>query len=323
MPISTGIGLAVSAAASAGSSIVGGVLANKGAQAQAEAAERSTAAAIAESRRQFDITQKNLAPWLQTGSEALRYLGFLMGLGPDPNQQRPAPAPGTPNIPINFESLLAAQERLDARNAGGRIPFGRTAIAPLGGIPLGETDRARSPGIPLGETAIAPSGNRFALPGGTTLNPADFGRLTRSFSLADFEKDPGFQFRLDEGQKLIERSAAARGGLVSGRTGKELTRFGQDFASEEFGRARNRFREDQTDLFNRFALLAGVGQTAAGQLADLGSRFSSQFGDLVVGGATSAAAARAAGNAALSQGLAGVGNSFMNLLLLQQALKKQ
>lgn len=53
--------------------------------------------------------------------------------------------------------------------------------------------------------------------------------------LADFQADPGYQFRLSEGQKALERSAAARGGLISGGSQKELQRYGQDYASGEYG----------------------------------------------------------------------------------------
>ena len=54
----------------------------------------------------------------------------------------------------------------------------------------------------------------FGLPGG--VEGADFGRYTKDFSAADFQADPGYAFRLAEGQKALDRQAAARGGLISG-----------------------------------------------------------------------------------------------------------
>jgi hypothetical protein len=65
----------------------------------------------------------------------------------------------------------------------------------------------------------------------------------------DFEADPGYQFRMAEGNKAIEASAAARGGLFSGKTGTDLQNFSQGLASQEYGNAYNRFA-DQRD-FNR------------------------------------------------------------------------
>jgi hypothetical protein len=55
-----------------------------------------------------------------------------------------------------------------------------------------------------------------------------------------FKEDPGYQFRLSEGMKARDRSAAARGRLLSGAQEKAITRYGQDVASEEYGRAYQR-----------------------------------------------------------------------------------
>ena len=69
-----------------------------------------------------------------------------------------------------------------------------------------------------------------------------------------FQTDPGYQFRFSEGVRALDRSAAARGGLLSGGYGRALTRYGQGFASEEFG-----------NVYNRISNIAGLGQVAAGQ----------------------------------------------------------
>ena len=74
---------------------------------------------------------------------------------------------------------------------------------------------------------------------------SEMGDLSRTFTMDDFQKDPGYQFRMDEGTKALERSAAARGGLSSGSTLKALTRYGQDYASNEYQNAYNRFNADR------------------------------------------------------------------------------
>lgn len=51
---------------------------------------------------------------------------------------------------------------------------------------------------------------------------------------AFLESTPGYQFRRDQGQLGVERSAAARGGLFSGETGKALTDYNSDYASNEW-----------------------------------------------------------------------------------------
>lgn len=51
---------------------------------------------------------------------------------------------------------------------------------------------------------------------------------------SQFQESPGYQFAQDEAQKATERSAAARGGLVSGRTLKELDERSQQVANQQF-----------------------------------------------------------------------------------------
>jgi hypothetical protein len=47
-------------------------------------------------------------------------------------------------------------------------------------------------------------------------------------------KSPAVQQRLKTGQNTLENSAAAGGGLFSGRTGIALQKYGQDYAANEF-----------------------------------------------------------------------------------------
>lgn len=110
-----------------------------------------------------------------------------------------------------------------------------------------------------------------------------------------FYKSPGYDFRFDEGQRAIERSAAARGGLMSGGMGRELTRYGQGFASGEFN-----------NYANRLASLAGIGQTAVGQSGQLGSAAAGQVGQ------TSGQLGQTilAGGQAQASGIVGAGNAW-------------
>ena len=120
--------------------------------------------------------------------------------------------------------------------------------------------------------------------------------FNRSFTLADFTKDPGYDFRQEQGQRGVEASAAARGGILSGGALKALTRYNQDFASGEYGAAYNRFNNDTTTRFNRLSSLAGTGQTATNTGIAAGNDFinQSQNGvNNIAAGNQSAANARA------------------------------
>lgn len=116
-------------------------------------------------------------------------------------------------------------------------------------------------------------------------------RFNQQFDMNSFQKDPGYQFRMDEGMKALQASAAARGGLASGRTLKDLTRFGQDVASQEYGNAYNRFYDQQDRSYNRLAGLAGVGQTTSGQLMQSGQNMANQVGQAHMGMGNAQAAA--------------------------------
>ena len=98
--------------------------------------------------------------------------------------------------------------------------------------------------------------------GQLTTGTADGGEFNRNFTLADFNKDPGYDFRQGEGMKGVERSAAARGGILSGGALKAIARYNSDFASGEYGKAYDRFNNDNTTRFNRLSALAGTGQTS-------------------------------------------------------------
>jgi hypothetical protein len=117
------------------------------------------------------------------------------------------------------------------------------------------------------------------------------GEFNRQFSMSDYKADPGYQFRLSEGQKGIEASAGARGGRYSGATLKALARFNSDQASQEYGNAYNRFQNDVSSRFNRLASIAGVGQTANNQVAAAGQNYANNAGQAI----QNAGAARASG----------------------------
>lgn len=93
----------------------------------------------------------------------------------------------------------------------------------------------------------------------------------QSFSMDQFQADPGYQFRMSEGLKALERSASARGLLQSGGTLKDITRFGQDAASQEYQNAFQRYLTEREARMEPYRYLTGIGQAAAaGQAANVG-----------------------------------------------------
>lgn len=72
--------------------------------------------------------------------------------------------------------------------------------------------------------------------------------LTRNFAMSDYQADPGYQFRLDQGNRGLNNSAAAGGGLLSGATLKAIARWNSDQASQEYQNAVNRYNFNRNNL---------------------------------------------------------------------------
>lgn len=145
----------------------------------------------------------------------------------------------------------------------------------------------------------------------------------------DLTQDPGYAFRMSEGLKALDRSAAARGGLLSGAQLKGVQRFGQDLASQEYQNAYNRaLTKYNADVqregtgYNRLAALAGVGQTATGQLAGSAASTGANLGNLYYNAGQSAGASRASGYMGMSNALTGGINSGLNYYQNQNLLNR-
>lgn len=128
--------------------------------------------------------------------------------------------------------------------------------------------------------------------------------------------DPGYQFRLDEGQKALERSAAARGGLTSGGTIKATERYAQGLASQEYQNAYNRalieyqqaygeFQTNQENTYRRLMGLTEIGVRGAGGAAN----------NVNLAGAATASGQVGSANA-WGSGVQGVAKSVADLILL-------
>jgi hypothetical protein len=140
----------------------------------------------------------------------------------------------------------------------------------------------------------------------------------KNFSMSEFQADPGYSFRMSEGIKGLERSAAARGGLLSGGTLKGIQRFGQDMASQEYQNAFNRYQTERNARLNPLQSLAGVGQTTSQQLGAAGTQMAGNVGNLITGGA----AARASGYVGGANALTGALNTGLNYYQGQNYLNR-
>ena len=159
--------------------------------------------------------------------------------------------------------------------------------------------------------------------------------------MSDFETSPGYRFRRQEGQKAIERAAAAAGSYGSGANIKDLTRFGQGIASQEYDSYLSRLlgmqqigsqaaaQRAQTAMGiegMRSALLgqqAGVigqrGAVAGGlgsALAGLRTGTAANRANALTGSGSQAIQYDLAGAQASAQGMSGIGNAIQQGTML-------
>lgn len=305
------------AAATVGGAAMSASASRNAAQTQADAADRA-------SQVQWDMYQQqreDMAPWRDIGGSAINRLAHLAGLdsGPalteaqlreqllpqftQPGRPAPVPLPGQDDrYMTEYPEALWPQVR--------EQQYGSPDVVDEAGLNA-EIQRR------LAEQESARQAARGEDDFGSLMQPYDW---THEFNV-DLEADPGYQFRLEQGQRALESSAAARGGLLSGRTLKDLTAYGQGMGSQEYQNAYaraideynrevdayNRYNTDQTNTFNRLAGLAGIGQTATNTMAQLGSATAGQVGANIIGAGNAQAAGQVgsanAWNNAIGQGM--------------------
>ena len=140
------------------------------------------------------------------------------------------------------------------------------------------------------------------------------GELMRTYGAADFEADPGYQFRLGEATRGVDRAMAARGLTNSGTALRELSRVNQGMASDEFQNAYNRWMQQRLNQYNMLSGLANTGQVTSEQLDRLGNNYSNQYGQNLGQAANARASSYIAGGRAKAQGFRSVDDSMEKLL---------
>jgi hypothetical protein len=251
----------------------GAAIASRGASRQADAAQNVATQNNDIQRGIYDQQRVDLAPWRASGTAALAEINRRLSLG---GQTPVTPREG------GGRPMIAGYSGGGA-SVGGRAPGGvggymedsrdvgmqpRNQMAdnammanfPEGGMPQNvlSMDGFTGPQVLPGIAGTAPTTLPPA-PGGNALDPEN--------RYGGFYASPGYQFRFDEGQRGINANRAASGMMQSGDTLRALTRYGQDYASNEYN----------TQL-NQLFSVAGLGQTATGQGNALAGQYGAQVG---------------------------------------------
>lgn len=260
--------------AGAAASVIGGAISSgsskKASKAQVTSAraaglqdEKSSKDAQAIQQFNLDRTRADSAPWVNAGEGALNQLAWKMGI--------------TPTSRINPEFTQTRDQiynRLLGTGQydqiwGKRMDLKRTDYGKLNA----EADRLFNE-QKSAQTQIQsqPQGDQ-----------ADFGSLSRNFTMADRDADPvyqsGLQFGLDQGTQGIERQASATGSQLSGATLKALARYGNDYGTTKAQGAYERFGTNQATQYNRLSGIAGTGQQQVNQIGSAGQNFANTVGN--------------------------------------------
>jgi len=143
--------------------------------------------------------------------------------------------------------------------------------------------------------------------------------LTQQFTQQDFAAaiDPGYAFRLQQGQRAAQQAANVGGGMLSGNTLAGLQDYTQGQASQEYGNAFNRFQTQRSNIYNTLASIAGLGQTAVNQSGAGALSTGQAMGQNIANIGTAQAAGTIGQANALSSGIQGAGNAYMMANLLK------
>jgi len=300
----------------------------------AQAAKDNIATAIGEMRNQFTQSRTDLSPYRSTGVEALDQLNRYLGLAPyNPGNKAPE-APTKPTLD-SLKAKITNQQVLDyakenTRWSGLGPQWGKWAsdlwtysgVGAKSGNKEGGTNYANPDYNHVARDHDTEIRNYFAeqqLPSELTnyeslqkqydtnlheynINKGLFdkysalGPMTPEQVQAEIAAQPGFQFRLGQGINAISKASSAGGYLGSGRLLKELQRYGEGLASQEYG-----------NTLSRLANLAGMGANAAAQTAqgsqNLGAGVGSLYnnlGDTIAN--SNLASGQALANSAILQG---------------------
>ena len=274
------------AGAAIGGSIGGAIDSSNAADDASEAQQQSAEKATTEQRRQYDLARADQSPYRQAGSAGLTQLQRMLGITTPADHSE-----------ANFDAAKFMPYAPDAQrymNEHG-----------VSAYDYYKADGSRAPGDFWKQTD----------PGVTASDPG-FNSLNKPF---DFQADPGYQFRMDEGMKGVTNSAAARGGLLSGAALKAASTYNQNFASNEYGNAYNRDKSQKDTSFNRLASLAGIGQTATNSLQQAGSNMANNVSENMIGAGNARASGYIGRGNAINGGIGQAynmyqGQQFMNRL---------
>lgn len=248
----------------AAGALAGGMMGANSANQASSAMTKASNRAAALQQQNYMQTRQDQMPYRYIGNQALNVLAMTYGLDPYSGQTAAPPA----QIPTN---LTKKQKKALAKvtKALGYNPLTATPTTAASGGSYNVVN-------PLATGGKGAVGSPSTYPVYTDPRAPAPGQGTYNYFMAS----PDYQFRQKEGINALDRSAAARGMLLSGAQARGVTDYASNLAAGEYG-----------NWFNRMANIAGIGQTATNQVNVAGQNAATASGNYM----SDAGMARASG----------------------------
>jgi hypothetical protein len=225
-------------------------------------------------------------------------------------------------------SLLQGYLGSNAANTAAQIQADatRNAINQITGV-YNQTSAQNAPYRGLGYQAanaisglLPGQGQQFDAMGNPIGTTTGSGYLTQQFTPEAFAAgiDPGYAFRLQQGQMANQRAGNVGGGALSGNVLKGLQDYTQSTASQEYANAFDRFQKQRQNIYGNLANIAGIGQTSQGQQNQLASNLAQSTAQMNVGSAAAQAAGQIGQANAYGNAIGSIGNAITLAGLLGQ-----
>jgi hypothetical protein len=280
-------GIAAAAVVGAAGSAIAGHAQQQGAEAAANA-----------SKDQFNTTNAQQQPFIQSGYGALNRLNYLLGIGPQTASGAPVNSSGGSNgIDPSSGYQIGAGGGISQRIPGGTTaPPAYTGNHGSGGFSQNGMSLGQVPGS--GAQGPSAPGASYQAGGGSagpSAGGAGYGSLTAAFTPQDYlnNQDPGYQFQLQQGTQALRNASAAGSGALSGAALKDLIGYNQDYAKTGYQSAFDRFNTQNNNIYSRLSGLATLGQASAGNVAAQGTALAGQQSQALQAGGNAAAGAYA------------------------------
>ena len=249
--------MALMGGASLGSSFLGSRASGQASQAQSQAAMLGAVlqAQAQERARQDVLAGRSQAEraLLQAQPQTLQALQESAARAEDVRRQGAADAERA--LVEGREAAIRPLTEAEARQEQVLRGAARGQLGALAGA-YGEQRGFQQPYLGAGAGAVNQLAALYGVGGEPTAQ--GYGSFTRQPTLEELQMDPGYAFRLREGERALQAQQAAGGRQVSGAALKAATRYGQEAGSQEYQNAYARFMQ------NRQATLAGLQGLASG-----------------------------------------------------------